>query len=261
MDRTIARRLIRTLHLVETSIPRFGIRHSGLHLVRCAPSRQNGGERRVYRFSVGADSDFGTKRTWRYVRVVESGMRTYQVEVSFPCFGPVCSPFMVIVGHRAGVRRPAACRCTQATLPGKAHYLPVCAIARPLPCPNNQRRPHAWLCNPVPRQPLEAGMMNPRRLSTVPAPLLRSVILATGVVGLLAAFGPAGFQNTGAAPHKDISAPSLSTEQELAGAPQPSSMLNDDLGQTAVAIADLSLAGAVPHASIALNNPDPAPDP
>ena len=47
---------------------------------------------------------------------------------------------------------------------------------------------------------LEAGMMNPRRLSTVPAPLLRSVILATGVVGLLAAFGPAGNQNTGAAP-------------------------------------------------------------
>ena len=60
-------------------------------------------------------------------------------------------------------------------------------------------------------------MMNPRRLSTVPAPLLRSVILATGVVGLLAAFGPAGIQNTGAAPRKDISAPSLSTEQELAG--------------------------------------------
>src|SRR4030081_4017872 len=36
---------------------------------------------------------------------------------------------MVIVAHRAGVRRPAACRCTQATLPGKAHDLPVCAIA------------------------------------------------------------------------------------------------------------------------------------
>src|SRR6266849_1066405 len=126
---------------------------------------------------------------------------------------------MVIVAHRAGVRRPAACRCTQATLPGKAHDLPVCAIARPLPCPNNQRRPHAWLCNPVPMQPLEAGMMNPRRLSTVPAPLLASVILATGVVGLLAAFGPAGILNTGAAPRKDISAPSLSTEQELADAP------------------------------------------
>ena len=100
----------------------------------------------------------------------------------------------------------------------------------------------AWLCNPVPMQPLEAGMMNPRRLSTVPAPLLRSVILATGVVGVLAAFGPAGIQNTGAAPRKDIRASSLSTEQELAGAPQPSSMLNDDLDQTDVATAELSLA-------------------
>src|SRR5437879_6482100 len=111
--------------------------------------------------------------------------------------------------------------------------------------------------HPVPMQPLEAGMMNPRRLSTVPAPLLRSVILATGVVGLLAAFGPAAIKNTGAAPRKDVSAPSLSTEQELAGAPQPSSMLNDDLGQTDVAMAELSLAGAFADASIALNKPEP----
>jgi hypothetical protein len=100
-------------------------------------------------------------------------------------------------------------------------------------------------------------MMNPRRLSTVPAPLLRSVILATGVVGLLAALGPAGIQNTGAGPREDISAPSLSTEQELAAAPQPSSMLNDDLGQTDVAMAKLSLAGEVADASIALNEPEP----
>src|SRR6202790_4626327 len=164
---------------------------------------------------------------------------------------------MVIVAHRANVCRPAACRCTQATLPGKAHDLPVCAIARPLPCPNNQRRPHAWLCHPIPMQSLEAGMMNPRRLSTVPAPLLRSVILATGVVGLLAAFGPAGIQTTGAVPGKDISAPSFSTEQELAGAPQPGSMLNDDLGQTDAAMAELSLAGAVADASIARNKPEP----
>jgi len=104
--------------------------------------------------------------------------------------------------------------------------------------------------------------MNPRRLSTVPAPLLRSVILATGVVGLLAAgllaaFGPAGILNTGAAPHKDISASSLSTEQLLAGARQPSSMLNDDLWQSDVAMAGLSLAGAVADASIALNKPEP----
>jgi hypothetical protein len=104
-------------------------------------------------------------------------------------------------------------------------------------------------------EPLEAGMMNPRRLSTVPAPLLRSVILATGVVGLLAAFGPAEIYNTGAAPR--ISAPALSTELELAGAPQPSSMLNDDLGRTDVAMAELSLAGAVADASTALNKPEP----
>jgi hypothetical protein len=111
--------------------------------------------------------------------------------------------------------------------------------------------------NPVPMQPLEAGMIDPRRLSTVPAPLLRSVILATGLVGLLAALGPAGIQNTGAAPHKDISAPSLSPEQELAGAPQPGSMLNDGRGQTDAAMAGLSLAGAVADASIALNKPEP----
>jgi hypothetical protein len=99
-------------------------------------------------------------------------------------------------------------------------------------------------------------MMNPRRLSTVPAPSLRSVILATGVVGLLAAFGPAGIQNTGAAPRQDI-APSLSTEQELAVAPQPSSLLNDNSHQTGVATAELPLAGAVADASIALNKPEP----
>jgi len=98
--------------------------------------------------------------------------------------------------------------------------------------------------------------MNPRRLLTVPAPLLRSVILATGVVGLLASFGPAGIRNTGAAARKDISAPSLSTEQELAGAPPPSSMLNDDLDLTDVAMAELSLAGAIANASIARHKPE-----
>jgi hypothetical protein len=106
-------------------------------------------------------------------------------------------------------------------------------------------------------QPLEAGMMNPRRLWTVPAPSLRSVILATGVVGLLTAFGPAGIQNIGAEPRKGVGAPYLSTEQELAVAPQPSSMLNDDSGQTDVATTELSLAGAVADASIALNKPEP----
>jgi hypothetical protein len=100
-------------------------------------------------------------------------------------------------------------------------------------------------------------MVNPRRLSTVPVPLLRSVILATGVIGVLAAFGPAGIQNTGAAPRKDIHPPSLFPQQETAKALQPSSMLNDDLGPTDVAMAELSLAGAVADASIALNKPEP----
>jgi hypothetical protein len=100
-------------------------------------------------------------------------------------------------------------------------------------------------------------MMNPRRLSTVPSPLLRSVILATGVIGLLAAFGRAGIQNTGVEPRKDTSAPSLATEQELAEAPQPSPMLNDDLGQADIAMAPLSLAGANADASIALNKREP----
>ncbi len=99
--------------------------------------------------------------------------------------------------------------------------------------------------------------MNPRRLSTVPSPLLRSVILATGVVGLLAALGHVGIQNTGVAPRKDISAPSLATEQELAETPQPSPMLNDDLGQADIAMAPLSPAGAVADASIALNKREP----
>ena len=99
-------------------------------------------------------------------------------------------------------------------------------------------------------------MTNPWRLSTVPAPLLRSAMLVTGVAGMLA-FGPAGTPNTGAAPGKDISAPSLYTEPGLAGASQPGSMRNGDLGQTDVAVAELLLAGAVADASIALNKPEP----
>jgi Uncharacterized protein conserved in bacteria len=101
--------------------------------------------------------------------------------------------------------------------------------------------------------------MNLLRLSTVPGPMLCSVILATGVVGVLAALGPAGFQATGAAPPRDVS--SISIEQERAGAPQPSSMLDDDLGQTGVAMAERSLARAVADASIVLNKPEPVVEP
>jgi hypothetical protein len=100
-------------------------------------------------------------------------------------------------------------------------------------------------------------MMNTLRLSTVPAPLLRSVILATGFAGLLAALAPAEIQTIGAAPHKDITTPSFSAGQELAGAAQPSSIHNDNPGPTDAATAKLSLAGAVADASIALNKPEP----
>src|SRR5260370_1159387 len=50
--------------------------------------------------------------------------------------------------------------------------------------------------------------------------------------------------------------PTVAHRQHFQAA-QPSSMLNDDLGQTDVAMAELSLAGAVDDASIALNKPEP----
>src|SRR5258708_3423234 len=169
-------------------------------------------------------------------------------------FRPVCSPFMVMVAHRAGVRRP--CRLPlhmgntseKTTRPARLGYCAAIALSE---------QSAASACLAVQSGSDEAGMTNPRRLSTVPAPLLRPVFLAAGVVGLLAAFGPAGIQNTGAAPRKDISAPSLPTEQEFAGAPQPSSVPNDDLVQTDVAMTGPSLAGAVVDTSIAPNKPEP----
>jgi len=97
--------------------------------------------------------------------------------------------------------------------------------------------------------------MNPRRLLIVPGPMLWSVILATGIIGLLAAFGPAEIQNTDPTSRSDISIPS--TGQELAGAPQPGSMLSDHPGETDVAIAELSLARAAVDASIVPDKPEP----
>ncbi|CAN5215355.1 hypothetical protein BH10PSE10_BH10PSE10_21520 [soil metagenome] len=77
--------------------------------------------------------------------------------------------------------------------------------------------------------------MNLQQLSPVPAPLLRSVILATGIVGLLAVSEPEGIRNASAMPGKDISTPS------------------GDLGQTSGAMAEL--AEAVADALIALDKP------
>ena len=96
-------------------------------------------------------------------------------------------------------------------------------------------------------------MINLQRLSTEPSPLLRSAILASGVVSLLATSGPQGIQKSGAAPRTDISAPAHPTT--LAGESQLSSVLNDALGQTDGAMNEL--AGAIAEALIALDKPGP----
>ena len=94
--------------------------------------------------------------------------------------------------------------------------------------------------------------MNPRRLPTVPTPLLvsvsLSVIFMTGIVGLLAASGPEGIRHTGAALRADTSALSYSTKLEVARAPS----------ETHVVTA--ALPGALADASIALNMPKPVVD-
>jgi hypothetical protein len=94
--------------------------------------------------------------------------------------------------------------------------------------------------------------MNPRRLPTVPTPLLvsvsLSVIFMTGIVGLLAASGPEGIPHTGAAPRTDASTLSYSHKLELAGAPRQ------------IHVAAAVLPGALADASIALNIPKPVVD-
>jgi hypothetical protein len=99
-------------------------------------------------------------------------------------------------------------------------------------------------------------MMNPRQLWRVPAPL-QSAILVTGVVGLLAAFGPAGNQTSGAAARQSLRASSIVTEPELTLAPQPGAMFHDDLGQPEVAMAELLLARTIADASFESNSPEP----
>ncbi|KQW20922.1 peptidase M15 [Afipia sp. Root123D2] len=103
-------------------------------------------------------------------------------------------------------------------------------------------------------------MMNLQRLSTVPTPVLRSVVFATGIVGLLAV-GSEGHQTTGESPRTDLSAASFSTTQEFATALPPSSMSDDDLSQThlqtrlKLATTDPSLTGDVGDAMMALHMP------
>lgn len=115
-------------------------------------------------------------------------------------------------------------------------------------------------------------MMNLLRLSTVqisrvPAPVLRSVILVTGVACMLAISGQEGLLTSDAAPRADINASSDSLNEGLAGtlqssSLQPGSMPNDDRVQTRPdqpqrAMAGPSLASAGEDVSITLNLPQP----
>jgi hypothetical protein len=158
----------------------------------------------------------------------------------------------------ASVRKPAVAHRQHFGEKGAPSWLHHCAI---ISLSGQSSRPHARLRNPVPD---EAGMMNPRQLATVPTPVLRSVVFATGIVGLLAT--GQGIPTTGAAPPTDISAPSSSTPLELAATPQLSSMSSEDLSQTHLqtylktqgAMTELSLAEDAAHAAVALHMPESA---
>jgi D-alanyl-D-alanine carboxypeptidase len=83
---------------------------------------------------------------------------------------------------------------------------------------------HAWLCNLAQSEPLEAGMMNPRRFSGA-ALLYRPVVLACALVWL--AFGSARIENTGAMAIVDRYAPALPAAVELAAAPPRVTAINN----------------------------------
>lgn len=104
-------------------------------------------------------------------------------------------------------------------------------------------------------------MMNPQRLSIVPSPVLRSAVVAAGIVGLLAV-GSEGHQTAGASPRTDFSALSpAAVTQELATAPQPGSTPGHDLNQTSltfpVAMTEVS-PGDVTYAPIVPSMPESA---
>lgn len=94
-------------------------------------------------------------------------------------------------------------------------------------------------------------MMNLQRPLAVPTPMLRSVVLATGIVGLLAT-GSESLRTAGAAAGQDIGATLSSAEYQLVDGLQP----NGDPGQPDAAMAEL--AGAVSKALTVLDRPNPA---
>ena len=103
-------------------------------------------------------------------------------------------------------------------------------------------------------------MMNPRRPSTVSAPVLRSAIFATGIVGLLTV-GSEGYQSTDASARTDPHAPSIVTTEEIAPAPQANSISSNDVDQTDPT-SDLAMTdvppGDIAPAPVAPAMPEPA---
>jgi hypothetical protein len=90
-------------------------------------------------------------------------------------------------------------------------------------------------------QPLEAGMMNPRRFTTVAPAFCGSLVLAGVIVGWLAGFGSAGTENTRAVPIEDRAA-SLAANARLADEPQAIPMGNAVVANTVVANAAVASA-------------------
>lgn len=103
-------------------------------------------------------------------------------------------------------------------------------------------------------------MMNPRRPSAVSAPVLRSAIFATGIVGLLTV-GSEGYQSTDASARTDPHAPSIVTTEEIAPAPQANSISSNDVDQTDPT-SDLAMTdvppGDIAPAPVAPAMPEPA---
>jgi hypothetical protein len=92
-------------------------------------------------------------------------------------------------------------------------------------------------------EPLEAGIMNSRRFATVAAVLCQTVILAAWVVAWVVGFGPAGIENTDAAPIADRRQISPSADSDVADAARTTTVTNAAVDNAAVATAIQSVTG------------------
>ena len=117
-----------------------------------------------------------------------------------------------------------ATRCIRATLFRKTDDLQFASLRGHVLIRKTPLRVQG-LCSVAQAEPLDYGIMNPRRFATVAAPLCATVGRAGWVVAWLAGCGSSGIENTGAVPIEDR-APSLTADAELADAPQATAMGN-----------------------------------